>query len=123
MIIAVTSQNKINITQHAGHCRRFYIYKIEDNKVVSKELLELEKDQVFHGYNPSAPHPLDFIDVFIAGSLGQGLVNRLANKGIKALGTKETELDVAVEKYLAGTLEPQELHNHSGHDHHHHHHH
>jgi len=117
MIIAVTSQNKKSITQHAGRCRRFWIFKVDDGKVISKELLELEKDEVFHGYPPTADHPLDFIDVLIAGSLGQGLVNRLAAKGIKAMATKETDIDKAIEQFLDGSLEPQPVHSHHGHDH------
>ena len=105
MKIAVTSQNRKSITEHAGRCRKFWIFVTENNKIVDKQLLELPKEQAFHESSPHEPHPLDDIDVLIAGGLGQGLVRRLARKDIKGLVTMESDPEKAVLLYLNGSLE------------------
>jgi len=77
----------------------------DNNKIVDKELLELPKEQSFHESPPHKAHPLDGIDILIAGDMGQGLVKRLERKGIKGLITKETDPETAVISYLDGCLE------------------
>ena len=78
MKIAVTSQNRREITEHAGRCRKFWIYEIENNQVASKTLLELPKEQSFHESSPHEAHPLDEVAVLISASMGQGMLRRLA---------------------------------------------
>lgn len=126
MKIAVTSQNRKTVTGHAGKCRKFWIYEVEGSTVTSKNLLELPIEQSFHESSHAATHPLDEVNVLIAGGMGQGLQFRLKQKGIQALSTAETDPDRAVAAWLAGTLEevPAEMHEHShahSHDHAHHH--
>ena len=45
MKIAVTSQNRRTITEHAGKCRKFWVYDIEQGQVTGKTLLELPIEQ------------------------------------------------------------------------------
>jgi predicted Fe-Mo cluster-binding NifX family protein len=117
MKIAVTSQNRKDITEHAGRCRKFWVFSIEDNKVVDKELLELPKSQAFHDSSPHAPHPLDDVDILIAGGMGQGLMMRLERRGIKGVVTNEDDPDTAVLLYLSGSLICGQPHRHAhGHD-------
>ncbi len=104
MKIAVTSQNRKTITEHAGRCRKFWVFTTENRSVVGKELLELPKEQSFHDASPEEPHPLDGVDVLIAGSMGQGLVAKLERKGIKGVITEESDPDKAVSLYLDGAL-------------------
>ncbi len=105
MKIAVTSQNRREITSHAGKCRKFWIYQIDDQKQIQdKQLLELPLAQSFHNSPANQPHPLDGIDVLISQSMGDGLLNRLQRMNVEAVLTKETQPDQAVEKFLAGTL-------------------
>jgi len=104
MKIAVTSQNRRSITEHAGKCRKFWIYDIEQNRISGRTLLELPIEQSFHQSPPQQAHPLDTVQVLIAGSMGPGLQQRLAAKGIIALVTAETDPDQAVAAYLQGTL-------------------
>lgn len=118
MKIAVASQNKRDITEHTGRCRKFWIYTIENGAVVNKELLELAKEQSFHDSSPHEPSLLDDVQVLIAGGMGTGLVRRLDNSGIRAVITKETNPDKAVEHYLDGTLLMQAVEPH-GHGHKH----
>ncbi len=79
--------------------------EIDDNKIVNKTLFELPKEQSFHESSPHEPHPLDGIDVLITAGMGQGLVGRLAQKGIQGVVTKETDPETAVLHYLNGTLD------------------
>jgi predicted Fe-Mo cluster-binding NifX family protein len=104
MKIAVASQNRHAITEHAGRCRKFWIYAIEEGTVARKELLELPKEQSFHESSPYAPHPLDDVQVLIAGNFGTGLLGRLATMGIEPIVTPETDPDHAVTAYLDGSL-------------------
>ena len=113
MKIAVTSQNRKTITEHAGRCRKFWLFFIEKNKIIDRELLEIPKEQAFHDSSPHEAHPLDDIDVLIAGGMGKGLMARLVQKGIKGLVTKEADPEKAVLLYLNGSLESEEPHHHS----------
>lgn len=123
MKIAVSSQNRREITGHAGRCRKFWIYEIEDQQTKGKELLELPKEQSFHESSPQTAHPLDDVTVMISGGMGQGMLRRLAAKGIVGIITEEKEPDSAVKAYLAGRLQTvgagEGCHHGHAHDHHH----
>ena len=99
--IAVTSQNRKTVTEHAGKCRKFWIYETQAGKIVSKELLELPLEQSLHSSTPGDVHPLDSIDILITAGMGTGLRQHLASKGIEAVVTLETNPDLAVEAVLA----------------------
>ena len=114
MKIAVTSQNRKVITEHAGRCRNFWIFTTQDGAIIERELLELPKEQSFYESDSHAPHPLDDINVFIAGDMGQGLVRRLDRKGIISLITKETDPETAVLLYLKGELKAEDSSAHAG---------
>lgn len=100
MRIAVTSQNRKIVTQHAGRCRNFYIFSIEKGQIVSKELLELPKEQSFRESPSHLPHPLDDIDLLITRGMGQALMTSLDRKGIKCVVTEEEYPENAVVVYL-----------------------
>lgn len=118
MKIAVASQNRKNITEHAGRCRKFWLFRIEDSRISGKELVEFPKELSFHESSPHEAHPLDDVDILIAADMGQGLMNRLERKGITGLITTETDPERAVSLYLQGSLhtEPPNPHAH-GHNH------
>jgi predicted Fe-Mo cluster-binding NifX family protein len=113
MKIAVTSQNRREITEHAGRCRNFWVYEVNDGIVLDRALVELEKEASFHDSSPHEPHALDGIDVLIAGGMGAGLSSRLARRGIEALVTTERDPELAVKAWIAGCLPLGELHAHS----------
>ncbi len=115
MKIAVTSQNKTSITEHAGHCQKFWIYETKDGEIIEKKLVELSADQSFHHCSSNEPHPLDDVQVLISGSMGPGLMRRLERKGIEGVIAKETDLDRAVKAYLDGSLVREESECHRGH--------
>ena len=92
MKIAATYDNG-NIFQHFGKTEFFKVYEVEDNKVVSSEVI---------GSNGTGHGALagllaeQGISVLICGGIGGGAQSALAEAGI--------ELDAAVEAYLKGEL-------------------
>ena len=98
--IAVTSQNRKTVTEHAGKCRKFWVYEIKAGAVVGKQLLELSKDQSLHETAPGEAHPLDEVSVLLTTGFGAGLQQRLARKGIEAMMTEEKTPDAAVEAFM-----------------------
>lgn len=125
MKIAVTSQDRTHVTEHAGHCRRFWIYDVNEQAIAQKAFVDVAKDQTFHAFSGNIPAHLADVQVLIAGGMGQSLTQRLARHGIAGLVTPEQEPDAAVSAYLAGTLatkqpELKTCSHGPGHDSHHH---
>ncbi len=118
MKIAVASQNRKTVTGHAGKCRKFWLFDVQGAEVLGKRLLELPMDQTFHASHGSGSHPLQDVNVLIAGGMGTGLQQRLKQKGILAVATAESDPERAVAAWLDGSLVeiPPELHGHA-HDH------
>ena len=101
--VAVTSQNRKTVTEHAGKCRKFWIYETRAGRVTGKTLLELPIEQSLHETPADAPHPLDGVDVLITAGIGDGLRQRLSSRGIDTLVTGEESPDAAVEALFAAS--------------------
>ncbi|MGB9496075.1 MAG: NifB/NifX family molybdenum-iron cluster-binding protein [Azonexus sp.] len=120
MQIAITSQNRKTITEHAGQCRNFWIYDVEKGAVVGKRLVELAIEQSFHASHHQLAAPLAEINVLITASMGSGLYSRLKQSGILPLVTLENDPDTAVGAFLENRLDRLPIdHNHHCHGHHH----
>lgn len=122
MQIAVTSQNRKTITEHAGKCRKFWIYDIQQGTVSGKHLIELPIDQSFHASHHQLAEPLAGVNVLITASMGAGLHQRLKQNGILPVITLEENPDEAVNAFLKNDLDRQPIdRNHPcQHDGHHH---
>jgi len=125
MKIAVTYQNGRTISGHAGRTNRFLIYTIENQKIIDKTEMDMEKEQTFHnifhdGVKPIPEHPLLHINAIIAGNMGTGFFQKMRMNNIDAINTSERDPDEAIEKLMVGKLEvkPLEEHHHH-HDHNH----
>lgn len=121
MQIAITSQNRKSITEHAGQCRKFLIYDIEQQQIAARRLVELPATQSFHA-SPALPEALAGVAVLISRGMGRQLYQRLIGFGIQPLLTDETDPDAAIAGFLAGHLETRapsgECHDHgTGHRH------
>lgn len=103
-LVAVAAQNRREVSDHAGRCRRFLLYRVNGSEIGAPELVELEPGQAFHDAPADAPHRLDGVDVLIGASMGGGLVAKLATRGIRAALTTEREPLAAVQRYVAGEL-------------------
>lgn len=112
MKFAVASQNFCNITPHAGKTRRFLLFEATPGgEPVETGRLDLAKEMAIHEFG-GGPHPLDEVQVIIAGSAGPGFVARMKERGITAVATTESDPRTAVSAYLAGTLMPAAPHDH-----------
>ena len=121
MRIAVSSQNKLNVTGHAGKASRFWIYDVDKDagKIVSKNLIELERADILHmrfheSTDPYAEHPVLASDVVITGGAGQGFVVKMAKANVQVAITPEKNPDTAVNKLMNNILETisPEVHHH-----------
>ena len=101
MKIAVTYDNG-NVFQHFGKTENFKVYEVEDNKVVSSEVI---------GSNGTGHGALagllaeQGIDVLICGGIGGGAQTALAEAGIQLCSGAQGNTDEVVEVYLKGELE------------------
>lgn len=126
MKIVITSQNQRTVSGHAGRATRFVVFEVENGNVISKDLIEVDKENTLHEFfhNPRVPgktHPVLDADVVITGSMGPGFVHHMDEFGIEAVMTDERELEDVVQKFLDGTLSRQQPSaHHHGHNHHHH---
>lgn len=114
MKIAVTYDNG-NIFQHFGKTENFKVYEVEDNKVVSSEVIG--SNGTGHGALAGLLSEQG-VDVLICGGIGGGAQNALAQAGIRLFGGVSGSADDAVNALLAGNLgyDPDVHCNH--HDHH-----
>lgn len=100
MRIAVTYDNGM-IFQHFGRTETFKVYEIEDNQIISTEIIG--SNGVGHGALAGLLSGRR-IDVLICGGIGGGAQNALANQGIILCSGASGDADVAVEAYLRGEL-------------------
>lgn len=98
--IAVSSQNRKTVTDHAGRCRRFWVYEVRKNKVDTKTLRELTLEQTLHSSQLGDNHPLDDVHVMITAGMSPFLFQRLQRGGIKPYVTDEADPDKAVQMLL-----------------------
>ena len=100
MKIAVTYDNG-NIFQHFGKTEFFKVYEVNDNQVVSSEVI---------GSNGSGHGALadllagQSIDVLICGAIGGGAQDALQAADIEVCSGAQGDTDQAVEAYLKGEL-------------------
>lgn len=100
MKIAVTYENG-QIFQHFGHTEQFKIYEIENNTIISSEVIDTNGQG--HGALAGLIKAIG-ADVLICGGIGGGAQMALAEAGIKLYGGVSGSCDTAVEALLAGNL-------------------
>lgn len=100
MKIAVTYENG-QIFQHFGHTKAFKLYTVEDNKVVSSDVVDTNGSG--HGALAGMLRILG-VNTLICGGIGGGAKTALKDAGIALYGGVTGDADTAVEEFLAGTL-------------------
>ena len=100
MKIAVTYDNG-NVFQHFGKTEFFKVYEVEDNKVVSSEVIG--SNGVGHGALAGLLAD-QAVDVLICGGIGGGAQAALEEAGVELCAGAEGDADQAVEAYLRGEL-------------------
>jgi predicted DNA-binding protein (UPF0251 family)/predicted Fe-Mo cluster-binding NifX family protein len=112
MRIAVTYENG-QVFQHFGRSEAFKVYDIDNDKIVSSEVIGTNGQG--HGALAGVLS-MNQIDVLICGGIGGGAQSALANAGIELCAGASGDADEAVKAYLAGKL----VNTGSNCDHHHH---
>ena len=100
MKIAVTYDNG-NIFQHFGKTENFKVYEVEDNQVVSSEVIG--SNGTGHGALAGLLSEQG-VDVLICGGIGGGAQAALTQAGIRFYGGVSGAADAAVLALLAGKL-------------------
>ena len=100
MKIAVTYENE-QIFQHFGHTEQFKVYEIEDNTIISSEVIDTNGQG--HGALAGLLKTIG-ADVLICGGIGGGAQIALADAGIKLYGGVSGSCDAAIEAYLTNNL-------------------
>lgn len=100
MKIAVAYDNG-NVFQHFGRTEFFKVYVVEEQKVISSEVIS--SNGIGHGALAGllADHS---VDVLICGGIGGGAQAALADAGVELCAGAEGDADQAVEAYLKGEL-------------------
>lgn len=100
MKIAVTYDNG-NVFQHFGKTEYFKIYEVEENKVVSSEVMSSNGS----GHGALAELLADSsVDVLICGGIGGGAQSALVEAGVELCAGAQGNTDEVVEAYLRGEL-------------------
>jgi len=100
MRIGITSQNRREVTAHAGRCRRFWIFDVEEGRVIERSMLELDKAGTLHELAPAIPEGLKSVEVLLSAGMCEDLIARLERNGIRGAVTKHSDPEQAVASYL-----------------------
>lgn len=115
MKIAVTYDNG-NIFQHFGKTEAFKVYEVEENKVVSSQVISSggAGHEALAGFLAGQS-----VDVLICGGIGGGAQAALGEAGVELCSGAQGDADQAVEAYLKGELVSSGVncdHHHEEHD-------
>ncbi|MDD6211550.1 MAG: FKBP-type peptidyl-prolyl cis-trans isomerase [Clostridiales bacterium] len=101
MRIAVTYEEG-NVFQHFGRTEFFKVYEVENNQVVSSEVIS--SNGTGHGALAGLLAGQN-VDVLICGGIGGGAQAALAEAGVELCAGAKGNTDEVVEAYLKGELE------------------
>lgn len=111
-ITATKAPAPASVSGHAGQSREWLLYDIEPGAGTPGRSLPpalritLEMAQVLHHFDDSCPHPLDGVEIVVAGSAGDGFIRHMRKRGATVLLTGETDPAAALAKILAGEALP-----------------
>jgi len=127
MKIAAVSEDGVTISQHFGRAPFYVIVTVEDGKIVARETRDKMGHTQFasephaeeshgadrrgHGFDPSAKSRHELMagsiadcQVLLARGMGAGAYESIKQAGIRPVVTDVTNIDDAVQAYLAGHL-------------------
>lgn len=109
MRIAVSTTDGKTVCGHLGKCKNFIIYNIVGTEITGRSLMSTGGACPGHGADHEAEHahnvnPFDGCHAVITQGMGQGMLNGLAQAGIKPVITGESDPDIAVMQFLNGEL-------------------
>lgn len=106
MKIAIATKDYTHVSGHAGQARHWLVYD-SDADAHEPRRVELPKAQVFHHWEEDGPHPLEDVEVIVAGSAGDGFRRRMSKRGVEVLLTSEKDAERAFSAVLSGEVLPE----------------
>ncbi len=106
MKIAIATKDWLTVSGHAGQARYWLLYDLAAGQPVASlpepARVELTKEQLPHYFHDDGPHPLDGVEIIVAGSAGDGFVRRMRKRGAEVLLTGETDPSAALSRIISG---------------------
>ena len=110
MKIAIATKDYAAVSGHAGQARHWLLYDLSGHRpeapLPAPRRIELEGDQLLHYFKDDGPHPLDGIDIVVAGSAGDGFIRHMRKRGADVLLTGEKDPAAAIAAILTGDTLP-----------------
>jgi predicted Fe-Mo cluster-binding NifX family protein len=104
MKIAIATDNGY-VAQHFGHCAAYTLVELEDNRVVSKELIENPGHQP--GFLPGFLARYG-VSCIIAGGMGQRAQDLFAAQDIESVVGVTGSVEQVIADYISGSLQTGE---------------
>ncbi len=112
MKIVIATKDWKTVSGHAGKAQCWLLYDLSPVKagdpLPPPSRIELEKHQVLHHFHDDGPHPLDGVDIVVAGSAGDGFVRHMKKRGADVILTGETDPSAALTRIVAGEPLPDQ---------------
>lgn len=110
MKIAIATKNFTEVSGHAGQARQWLLYDLTEHHsnqlLPTPKFIELDKTQILHTFEDKTAHPLDGVDIVVAGSAGDGFIRHMKLRGTEVLLTGEADPTMAITRILAGEALP-----------------
>lgn len=107
MKVAIATSNYLTVAGHAGQARHWLLFECQPGMpIVEPQRVELSEGQLMHHFTDDGPHPLDGVEIMIAGSAGDGFLRHMQKRGANVLLTGESDPDVALRRVLDGEALP-----------------
>ncbi|MGO9391309.1 NifB/NifX family molybdenum-iron cluster-binding protein [Rhodoblastus sp.] len=112
MKIGVATRDWDSVSGHAGQARCWLLYDLAGHHagetLPEPMRVELSKELLFHHFQDDGPHPLDGIEIVVAGSAGDGFIRHMQKRGAGVLLTGETDPATALARIIAGEALPDQ---------------
>ncbi|MCW2317752.1 Predicted Fe-Mo cluster-binding protein, NifX family [Rhodoblastus acidophilus] len=107
MKVAIATKDFAEVSGHAGQARQWLVYDLARHApgapLPAPARVTLTKEQTPHYIeDENAPHPLDGVEMMIAGSAGDGFVRHMKKRGADVILTGEPDPATALTKLIAG---------------------
>ncbi|TVZ38793.1 putative Fe-Mo cluster-binding NifX family protein [Alteromonadaceae bacterium 2753L.S.0a.02] len=106
-LVAIALQTDGTIAPHAGRAQIWQVFVVENGEYETVWQLQLEENGCLHEWHVRGDgnrHPLHGVDFVIAGSAGEGVINRLAERDTALITTAETNPQKAIIGFIKDAL-------------------
>ncbi len=91
------------------------VFEASGDEIRETEKLDLPKEMAVHEHSADAAHPIEGLDVFIAGGCREGFLHMLSARSVNIILTSESDPMAAVSALVAGAPLPPPVPEEDGH--------